>query len=718
MNRMAFRPIRSMLAGLAALALLLALPVLPGCGGSTGTPTPDKEATPTMIPSTTLPPDPSATDQPSDTPTESPTEGASPQATPTATQGASPTATPGPSPTGAATDPDLTDVSGPHDSPLPTGPTLEEIRASTPGRLVFVAKTGDDGNPGTEDKPFLTLGAAAKTLEPGDTCLVRTGIYRETVTPPSGTQARPIRLMAYPGERVVVSGADRTALVWTKHRGAIYKAAFSGTTNQLFVDGRMMVEARWPNAQVDRLLFADFAATGSGTDHLSLNDPALPDGDWTGATVHMWPGDEWIAITRLITSQEGKRLTYDRPYPLGDAYIENDPYAPRPGNRYFLSGTLAALDAPGEWFLDRKAGQLYLYAPDGKSPDTHRVEVRKRPFSFVLDNQSDVLVSGFESFGAAISMIGSVRCTADRIDMRYHEHFTEVDGYAATWAYRLNRMTGRDNVFRNSRIAFSAGDGIRVGGVGNRVENCLLRDLNYAGAWLAPIMTEPEAGASVGAVISRCTIRNAGRNSILFQLAEQLTIEYCDVSKASLLVKDCGLISAWGTDGKGSVIRYNWAHDNVGKWTCGIYLDNYCRNFTIHHNVVWNVSDAAIRINSPGEDIGVYNNTILNGSQAFGTFTYSMDVPSQKGSRFFNNLYTGAFNRVTNENAPEIGFNLAFANLADILDGAYLPIAGSPALDAGTEIPGVTDGFVGSAPDIGAYEKGLPRWVPGADWEE
>jgi len=39
---------------------------------------------------------------------------------------------------------------------------------------------------------------------------------------------------------------------------------------------------------------------------------------------------------------------------------------------------------------------------------------------------------------------------------------------------------------------------------------------------------------------------------------------------------------------------------------------------------------------------------------------------------------------------------------------------GSLAIDAGVELPSITDGFTGKAPDIGAYEEGrpLPRYGP------
>jgi hypothetical protein len=33
---------------------------------------------------------------------------------------------------------------------------------------------------------------------------------------------------------------------------------------------------------------------------------------------------------------------------------------------------------------------------------------------------------------------------------------------------------------------------------------------------------------------------------------------------------------------------------------------------------------------------------------------------------------------------------------------------GSPAIDAGVELPSITDGFTGKAPDIGAFETGRP----------
>ena len=43
----------------------------------------------------------------------------------------------------------------------------------------------------------------------------------------------------------------------------------------------------------------------------------------------------------------------------------------------------------------------------------------------------------------------------------------------------------------------------------------------------------------------------------------------------------------------------------------------------------------------------------------------------------------------------------------------FRPKPGSPLIDAGEIIPGITESYKGKAPDIGAYEHGEWRWVPG-----
>lgn len=43
----------------------------------------------------------------------------------------------------------------------------------------------------------------------------------------------------------------------------------------------------------------------------------------------------------------------------------------------------------------------------------------------------------------------------------------------------------------------------------------------------------------------------------------------------------------------------------------------------------------------------------------------------------------------------------------------YVCVENSPLIDAGVLVPPYTDGHVGAAPDIGAYERGGVKWVAG-----
>lgn len=84
-----------------------------------------------------------------------------------------------------------------------------------------LATDGDDGGPGTAERPWRTLGHALRQLEPGDTLTVRGGTYREDLsglphlTP--ATPRAPITVRAAAGERPVVQGllAIRGASYWT-----------------------------------------------------------------------------------------------------------------------------------------------------------------------------------------------------------------------------------------------------------------------------------------------------------------------------------------------------------------------------------------------------------------------------------------------------------------------------------------------------------------------
>ena len=73
----------------------------------------------------------------------------------------------------------------------------------------YVATTGNDTNAGTLASPWRTIQKAANTLAPGDTVLVRGGVYSEAVSVNvSGSAASgPVTFQNYPGESPIVDGS-------------------------------------------------------------------------------------------------------------------------------------------------------------------------------------------------------------------------------------------------------------------------------------------------------------------------------------------------------------------------------------------------------------------------------------------------------------------------------------------------------------------------------
>ncbi|WP_235886391.1 carbohydrate binding domain-containing protein [Paenibacillus cymbidii] len=265
------------------------------------------------------------------------------------------------------------------------------------GTTYYVSPSGSDSQAGTIGAPFLTIGKAAATAQAGDTVSIRGGTYRETVKPShSGTAGNPIRYEAYSGETVTVSGTNSIG-GWTLHSGNIYKTTVQlplDSGDQLFVDGVMAQEARWPNYGAGDLLHPTLATADAGTTPTSLYDAAMPDLDWTGAKLWVWSSSKWTAWTTTVTGYAGRTVSFASSSP--DIY--NDAAA---GGNYFLSGTLAALDSENEWYYDRSTSTLYLWAPGGGNPGS-RVEYKARNVAFDLTGSAYTELNGIGLFAATI----------------------------------------------------------------------------------------------------------------------------------------------------------------------------------------------------------------------------------------------------------------------------------------------------------------------------
>ena len=115
-----------------------------------------------------------------------------------------------------------------------------------------------DQNPGTEDRPFRTIGRAAQVLEPGERVVIAAGIYRERVAPARGGSG-PDRMISYeaaPEAEVILSGSRELSAAWkpSERNGLRGAAAVWMTTLQRewFEDENPFAELNLTDAQIDR----------------------------------------------------------------------------------------------------------------------------------------------------------------------------------------------------------------------------------------------------------------------------------------------------------------------------------------------------------------------------------------------------------------------------------------------------------------------------------
>jgi hypothetical protein len=624
----------------------------------------------------------------------------------------------------------------------------------------YVSLAGSDSNNGLSlSTSFHTIQKCAQVATAGDTCLIRAGVYREMVTPAnSGTAGSPITFKPYNGESVTISGAD-VLTDWTLHTGYIYRTSLPWnlnvrndsqvTSNQIFVDGQMMPEARWPNIPVDhltRLKNTDKAqadsATVINTYTATYHDAALnafPADFWKGGKINFGPGWSVVHTTCDVTGSTSSSVSFQCNADPGAGNVRSEwtdsTLRPSTANYYYLWGKYEALDAPGEWFRDN-TGNLYLWTPDSASPDTHLVEAKRRLWAFDLSGKSHITLDGLDISAATIKTNSQTHhVILQNLDMHYLWHFQEIPPLYLTDGTQGINFQGDDNILRDSHLADTAGAMLWLSGNRNQALNNVIEGAAYMGSIPAVYGSASHPGGSNSNSLRQNTLFDSGNYMVAADPG--LDIKSNDLYNSHLQIMDLGTIYNWGTDGRDAEIAYNLVHDNWAEydWVLnyygghGIYLDDDTYNYKVYRNVIWNTT-------SPGIFLYGTNGTHLPDPKPSPTapsnrYVYNNTVDGQLAASAKSN--SGGLPQTLNGTC--IRNNIASAaGLADptlttgnnyVGDGLYLDRdnrdyrlrADSPAVDAGLNLgsPYMDSPMTPiGAPDIGAYEYGQPPFVAGA----
>lgn len=655
--------------------------------------------------------------------------------------------------------------------------------AQAVGAVYYVSAGGSDTAAGGQQAPLRTIQHCADIAQPGDTCRILTGVYRETVTPPtSGTATAPIRFEAAPGAQVSVDGTDPVS-GWTLDSGSVYKApvVLAGTpsapysssvepanadlwANQVFTAGAVVPEAAYPAAGAGvwdtgyvssgwsgtltsggTCATAPCTSTGTGT-LIYSGFPAL--GDLTGATLQL--AGSWVTTTSTVSSGNlnGTNKSLQLTFPNSDAHVMIGGASPK----FRLVGKKSLLRAPNQWFYDAAGHQLYMWAANGQSPQN--VTAKKRNYGFDLAGRSSITVTGISLFGTTIRTDDSSSgITLSGIDAKYLSEWQTTQyrtdlPYAGIYAgnHRADsgiRLHGTNNTLADSRIRYSGGAGVSLKGSGHVVRNNLITDIAYNGSYAAAVTVEE--GTQASAIVHN-TLRSTGRDMINMNTnaypnaGYDLRIAYNDMTDYAKIGQDLGAIYVCCDTSLRGRIDHNTIH-NPAQVGNGLHFDNGTIDVNVDHNVIWGLGANSVGGYgvaqggwSAGHPVpyltGTYtNNTVVTPNQST-ILNYAATAAQVANTTARNNILDGdkpanqsyayiaggtpnESNDLATKYSQNPAANTPNPGYTGFASNDFTLAPGSPAIDAGTAVSGVTDGYTGTAPDQGAYEEGQATWLTG-----
>jgi hypothetical protein len=233
---------------------------------------------------------------------------------------------------------------------------------------IIVSPSGADDAPGSLAHPIRTLdrALALSRSRVRSTILLRAGTY-ELAQPLHITAVNaPLRIANYAQEEAILSGGTRLQLAWRPYRDGIFQATVpSGTnTDQLFINNRRQILARYPNFDPNARYLNGFAADAVSPDRVARwNNPA-------GGYIHGLQHSLWGSLHYRITGKNADNtLQSEGGWQIGAGD------QPMHKEYQFVENIFEELDAPGEWFLDEQSSTLYFYPPVGMDLEKATVDI-------------------------------------------------------------------------------------------------------------------------------------------------------------------------------------------------------------------------------------------------------------------------------------------------------------------------------------------------------
>jgi len=323
-----------------------------------------------------------------------------------------------------------------------------------------------------------------------------------------------------------------------------------------------------------------------------------------------------------------------------------------PDRRFYLENSRVFLDAPGEWFLDRRKGILYVQPLAEHTLDRTEVvapvvdklirfkgragkpvaHIRFRGLTFAHSAWT-LPKEGFDGHQGAVAVGASIE--GDYVEDCAFEECT----FKLLGRYAVNLRRGcRNNMIRSCEFTNLGGGGILIGNKddppkavdqtsGNQITRCHVHHTGKvwhgsSGIWI---------GYASHTRIAHCHVHDVPCNGISVGWgwtckpsgAHHNIVEYNHVHHAMMLMGDGAGIYTLNVQ-PGTVIRNNVIHDIRGYYAGGngIYMDSSSGRMLIENNIVCRIIHTSVVLGGAGTIGSVIHNNIfaLGGAERIGGY--------------------------------------------------------------------------------------------------
>lgn len=511
------------------------------------------------------------------------------------------------------------------------------VSAESAGKTVqflYVSPDGSDEAAGTKAAPFKTIGKAVSAAREIDSTVVvnlRGGKYNISEPIKLTAADKNLVIRGLPGENAVITAghtipysAFKTVtdasflnkLSDSSAKGKIMSvnlndlgisdfgeiriqgmgAKDDGYAPTLSYNDRPLTIARYPNdsyLETETVVFdgksGDLYYSALGRGEFTTADKRYNSWNKDGIWVFGYFQYDWADVTAPCDFNSANDTLY--------TYV-NPRYGVNTARRFYFFNIPEEIDMPGEWYLDRTSGVLYLYpAADMKTGDELLFSSSENNL-FNIENTSGISIENLKLEGTC--GYGVNIASSDDVNI-YCCEFSSI-GKAAVNAGKSSN-SGVDCCYFHDIGSYgvrflNCGDKAALTPSGCYVKNSEFeRFQNYRRTYASAIQIDE----TVGAYAAHNKIHDAPHFAVSY-VANDTVFEYNDIYDVCKETRDCGAVYTgrrWDT--WGNIFRYNYVHDmkidsssKTDFGVHGIYLDDMSAETAVYGNVFANLPSVAL----------------------------------------------------------------------------------------------------------------------------